>query len=387
LAQPIARRPGAVATALHVPAASTSSQTTRRPSCHHQQRCTCSASHIIMPHTLATMVQQLRQLGLQAGDTVFIHSSFNSLGRIDGGAATLLRALEDVVLAAPAASDDGGGGGGGGRLLWPSFNLLSSRELRLSSWDIQRSPSTVGWFSEYVRQQPGTFRSDHYSHSVACRGAGAQEYVSHHLERNGCRSAWDQEHTRFGRTFGDGNPMLRAYAGDGKLLMLGTLYDSSTYLHVVESLLWARMLGTLPPPLSPAAQLRISAAQLQEEGVPFPSLHRQSLGGWWEGQGQRRLGTVGDAECRLCLIRTYVDGAMEEVLRNPWPYLNGVDHGQARPYGAGAAAARRRGGIGGGGGGGDGAAAALPWPERVVVALRDVMITRQQQRQGSVARL
>eukprot|EP01047_Picozoa_sp_COSAG01_P067885 COSAG01_NODE_9682_length_2370_cov_14.974020_2_plen_252_part_00 len=191
----------------------------RRPAVHRViSSAVRAAHHIIMPHTLATMVQQLRQLGLQAGDTVFIHSSFNSLGRIDGGAATLLRALEDVVLAAPAASDDGGGGGGGGRLLWPSFNLLSSRELRLSSWDIQRSPSTVGWFSEYVRQQPGTFRSDHYSHSVACRGAGAQEYVSHHLERNGCRSAWDQEHTRFGRTFGDGNPMLRAYAGDGKLL-------------------------------------------------------------------------------------------------------------------------------------------------------------------------
>ena len=43
-----------------------------------------------------------------------------------------------------------------------------------------------------------------------------------------------QEHTRFGRTFGEGSPMLRAYCDGGKLLMLGTLYDSSTFMHVVE---------------------------------------------------------------------------------------------------------------------------------------------------------
>ena len=68
--------------------------------------------------------------------------------------------------------------------------------------------------------------------------------------------------------------MLRAMDG-GKLLMLGTLYDPATYIHVVETFLWREMLteaaetGEVPT----AQQDALSAEQLQER-VPFPSINR-----------------------------------------------------------------------------------------------------------------
>lgn len=254
------------------------------------------------------LASQLRALGLTRGETVFCLSSLGSVGMSQtSGAAMLMSAFDDVL-------------GPEGLLLLPSFNLLDGIELRLSEWDIECSPSTVGFFSDFVWRQPGSARSDHYSHSVCARGERAQEYTSQHLKREGYRSPWDQEQTRFGRTFGSGNPMLRAYEDRGKLLMLGTLYDSSTYLHVVESMLWGRMLQEIQ--LDAMEQAQMSAAELRDAYAPFPAIDRLALGGWWEGQNQRVIGPVGDAECRLCSIRDYVDACCEQVAQNPWVYLN-----------------------------------------------------------------
>ena len=277
-----------------------------------------------MAHTAASLAADLRALGLERGDTVFVHSSLGSVGTVDGGAAPQLLAAFDDVL------------GPSGLLLLPNFHLLATTEARMSEWDVATSPSTVGYFTEFARTAPGTWRSDAYSHSVAARGNRAQDYTSHHLERTGCRSPWDQEHTRWGRTFGDGMPMLRAHAEGGKLLMLGALYDTSTYLHVAECLLWRKMLACLP--ISAAEQARLTAAELRAKHAPFPAIDRPAMGGWWEAQGRRQLGSVGDAECRLCGIRDFADACMGEVLANPWPYLRpggeGHAHGE-RVYAAG----------------------------------------------------
>ena len=173
----------------------------------------------------SSLAGDLRALGLRRGDTVFVHSSLGSVGCT---APDLLAAFDEVL-------------GPSGLLLLPNFHLLATTEERMAKWNVASSPSTVGYFTEFARNAPGTWRSDSYSHSVAARGDRAQEFVSRHLERVGCRSPWDQEHTRWGRTFGDGAPLLRAYAEQGgKLLMLGALYDSSTFLHVVECLLWRK---------------------------------------------------------------------------------------------------------------------------------------------------
>lgn len=220
----------------------------------------------------------LQALGVTAGDLLFVHSSFRSLGPVEGGAAAVVAALEDAV-------------GSEGLVLMPSFNLVEP-ERRASSWDVETTPSTVGWLTEFFRTMPGTVRSDHYSHSVAARGRGAHTFVGDHRSRRGPTSTWDAE--PWGCTYGVDSPMHRAYADDGKVLMLGVDYTSSTYAHLVEVLYWHRRLVSDP-------------------GAAHPRFDRERLGAFWDEEGELGLGQVGEAECRLFQIRRYVDALLAEV--------------------------------------------------------------------------
>lgn len=47
--------------------------------------------------TQRKIVSTLRDLELSTGDVVCVHSSFSSLGYVEGGPETLIRALEEVV--------------------------------------------------------------------------------------------------------------------------------------------------------------------------------------------------------------------------------------------------------------------------------------------------
>ncbi len=243
------------------------------------------ATRAMNPHTRQTLAHDLRGLGVETGDILFVHPSFRSLGPVEGGAATVVAALEDAV-------------GEEGLILVPSFNLVE-REGRAKTWSIRTTPSTVGWLTEYFRLMPGTCRSDHYSHSVAARGKGAREFVAHHLSRDGHASPWDLE--PWGKTFGTRSPMYKAYRANGKLLMLGADYESSTYVHLVEVLYWHGRLKR-----DPAASYR--------------RLKRPVLGEFWDASGNLRRGCVGNADCRLFSIREYVDSLLQEVQRDPEPY-------------------------------------------------------------------
>ena len=239
------------------------------------------------PYTCGKLIQDFTNLGIGKGDTLFIHSSFKSLGSVDGGAGTVISALEAVV-------------GQDGLILMPSFSLLPSREERVASWDVATTPSTVGWLTEFFRQMPGTYRSDHYSHSIAARGKDAAAFVADHLRREGYQSPWD--HDPWGKTYGTHSPMFRAYKSDAKLLMIGVDYQTSTYVHFVEVIHWNK-------------RLRNNAE------ATFIGLNRPALGAFWEGLGQLQQGQVGNSECRLFHIKTYVDTLLTEVERNPGPYV------------------------------------------------------------------
>lgn len=237
------------------------------------------------PHSKSELVWDLRALGVQPGDMLFIHSSFKSLGPVDGGAETVVAALEDAV-------------GPEGLILMPSFNIVEFDD-RPRTWNVETTPSTVGWLTEFFRLMPGTYRSDHYSHSVTARGKGAGEFVSGHLSREGMRSNWDME--PWGKGLGTHSPMHKAYAANGRLLMLGVDYMSSTYCHFAEAVHWNRQLESDPD-------------------AGYPLLDRSSLGEFWDRAGDLSRGSVGDAHCRLFGIRDYVDALVAEATTNPGPY-------------------------------------------------------------------
>jgi len=240
-------------------------------------------------HTRETLANDFRGLGVGSGDTVWMHSSFKSLGRVDGGAAAVVDALEDAV-------------GPQGLILMPSFNLVPWDD-RPKLWDIDTSPSTVGWITEFFRQIPGTYRSDHCSHSAAARGQGAKEIVADHLQRDGLRSRWDRG--RWGYAFGSQSPMWRAHEGNGKVLMLGVDYESATYTHVAESL--------------------YRTAHLDRDGKQgdHPMTNLSVVGEYWETVGDISHSKVGDAHCRLFSIREYVETVLAEFERNIDAYASG----------------------------------------------------------------
>ena len=237
------------------------------------------------PHTRETLGRDLRDLGVEPEDILFVHSSLKSLGPVNGGAGAVIGALEDAV-------------GPEGLVLMPSFNLVEW-DRRPETWDIETSPSTVGWITEYFRLMPGTYRSDHLSHSVAARGKGAKELVADHLSREGYKARWDRE--PWGRTYGSRSPMYRANEAGGKLLMLGVDYESSTYVHFVEAMHWNMLLDS-------------------GSDAEYAFLDRPPLGEFWDRVGNLSRGPVGDAHCRLFRIREYVDTLLREVIDNPGPY-------------------------------------------------------------------
>ena len=238
-------------------------------------------------HTVDTLSSDLRNLGIESGDTLFIHSSFKSLGRVDGGASTVVRALEN------ATNPDG-------LILMPSFNLLEDTRRRAETWNPNTTPSTVGWLTEFFRAMPGTYRSDHYSHSVAARGRNARTFVAGHRDRKGRSSPWDRD--PWGKTYGDNSPMVRAYAGGGKLLMLGVTYETSTFIHLVEVICWHRRLENEPH-------------------AGYAWINRMALGAFWDKNGRLNRGRVGNSRARLFSIETYVDSLVAEFERAPEAYM------------------------------------------------------------------
>ena len=239
------------------------------------------------PYIREKLTQDFLNLGIAHGDTLFIHSSFKSLGSVEGGAGTVISALEAAV-------------GEKGLILMPTFSLLPSREERVAAWHVNKTPSTVGWLTEFFRQMPGTHRSNHYSHAIAARGKEAKAFVSAHLQREGYESPWD--HSPWGKTYGTHSPMFRAYTMNAKLLMIGVDYETSTYIHLVEVIHWNKRLADDPQ-------------------AEYIRLKRPELGEYWERLGQLRTGKVGDSMCRLFHIKTYVDTLLAEVERNPEPYV------------------------------------------------------------------
>ncbi len=239
------------------------------------------------PYSRSALAQGFRNLGVETGDTLFVHSSFKSLGPVGGGAGTVVGALEDAI-------------GNDGLILMPSFHLVAVTD-RVKTWDIERSPSSVGWITEFFRLMPDTYRSDHCSHSVAARGREAREVTSDHRLRKGLRSRWDRGHLGF--AFGDGSPMWKAYQRGGKILMLGVDYQSSTYVHIAESLYRSR--------------------NLDKEGQQgrHPVTHLTKVGEFWESVGEIKRGKVGEATCRMFRIREYVDTVVKEFDRNIGAYV------------------------------------------------------------------
>jgi len=158
----------------------------------------------------AEIVNGLRQLGVNAGDILLVHSSLKSLGRVEGGADTVIDALLEAL-------------GPGGTLLMPSFQGGSEFYLvdRGCRFDVRSSPSECGLITETFRRRPGVIRSLSPTHCTAGCGPLAETMLAGHEQ---CRIS-----------VGHGSPYHRLAEAGGKILLLGVSHGSNTSLHYVEN--------------------------------------------------------------------------------------------------------------------------------------------------------
>lgn len=165
------------------------------------------------PISRASLVSDLRALGLANGETVIVHSSLSGLGFVEGGAETVIDALREVLgeegtLAMPAYP-------------WADFSLTALRQEAVFS--LHETPSTMGKITEVFRRQPGVLRSAHYTHSVCALGPQAAFLTADHAQSI--------------TPVGPGSPFARLIECDGCILALGSAFGHITFYHVIEDTL------------------------------------------------------------------------------------------------------------------------------------------------------
>lgn len=157
------------------------------------------------------LVNDLKKIGVQTGDSVLVHSSLSKIGFVEGGPATLVSALFEAV-------------GETGTLLFPTFPAKGRNKTHLEEhpfFDISKTPSQMGSVTEYFRKLPGVFRSFHPTDPVCAKGPLAKFYTNSH----------------FGQVtpYNENSPFRKLCAKKGKILMLGTtLNGACTNLHTLE---------------------------------------------------------------------------------------------------------------------------------------------------------
>lgn len=155
--------------------------------------------------TFENLVEGFRELGVEEGDTLLVHSSYKSFGPVDGGPQTVIRALEAAL-------------GAEGTLIMPTFNFDFTKG---APWDVRSTPSQMGVLTELVRTDPRAKRVFHPIYSFAVLGKhagmlGSLRYKSSY-ERNSV----------FGK--------LRDL--DGKIMVIGLSYTNSmTFFHHIEQM-------------------------------------------------------------------------------------------------------------------------------------------------------
>jgi len=155
--------------------------------------------------TQAEIIDGLHQAGLKAGDVVLVHSAMRTMGRVHGGADTVVDALLEVI-------------GDRGTLVLPTFTFIHEVEDD-PIIDPQNDRSEMGIITETARERPEALRSTAFRHSFAAIGRRAEVIT----QVDPLLPVYD-----FRSCFG---VML---ALDTQILMLGMTYSSCTSHHFGE---------------------------------------------------------------------------------------------------------------------------------------------------------
>lgn len=246
--------------------------------------------------TKQDITDAMRRLGVTQGDLLMVHSSYKSLGPVEGGADAVIGGIEAAL-------------GKEGTLAFATLCQTDAKSLR-SSWYMDK-PTDVGYLNEYFRKLLYVYRSNHPSHSAAARGKQAYELTFEHTAYGYHLSPWGND------LFAESSPWAKLYRMQGKILLLGCGSRPITMKHYVEGLLTEELLFAVKDDFRRAElQARLKSEENGGTGV-FLMYHAHIMQDELEKKGLLRKTTCGNAELCLWDAKTYVDAALEELRSRP----------------------------------------------------------------------
>ncbi|UYN88712.1 MAG: AAC(3) family N-acetyltransferase [Anaerolineales bacterium] len=236
----------------------------------------------------------LQALGIQAGDGLLIHSAVQFLGKPEGGLVTYLEALQGAI-------------GQHGTLVVPTFSFEFAKT---GQYDPATTPSQgMGVFSEFVRQQPGAYRTLHPMQSVAALGALAGD-----LAQRDTPSAFD-----------DGSTFDRMLQADFKLLLLGADIQAASMVHYSEQRApvpyryWKEFPGKIK--IDGAWQPRSYRMFVRDMDID-PHLRLAPIEQALRANGDWRTQTLNHGSLSVCRLQDFVT-ATDALLRvDPWALVS-----------------------------------------------------------------
>lgn len=168
-------------------------------------------SHI--RYTSEDLLKDMRKLGIEQGDALFVHSSLRSIGFVEGGAEAVIQTLQEAV-------------GEDGTFLIPTYYMPGGTihgTCALSDYvfDFRKHGTHMGRIPEVFLKTPGIHRSIHPTHSVSAWGRYARQFT--------------EAHHRAPSIFGQGSPWQRFLdTPKAKVFGLGVSMGPVTFYHLIE---------------------------------------------------------------------------------------------------------------------------------------------------------
>lgn len=159
------------------------------------------------------LADTLAEIGVYAGDILLVHSDVSALQRAGWEPSEFVDFLLDYL-------------GPRGTLVMPTHPVLSDANGRLT-YDVRRSPSSVGLLTELFRRRVGVVRSAFPYSAAAALGPRAHALMDEHIRSY----APHDEHS----------PYARLGELGGKALCVGCPLVRLTILHVAEDVLRDRL--------------------------------------------------------------------------------------------------------------------------------------------------